>query len=60
MNFFFDVEALHDFFFDRTSFNIKGMQSSAQFSYSTAQVNSLFNWSLDFLEIRVSELSRKK
>ena len=39
---FFDVEALHDFYFDRTSFNIKGMQSFAKFNYSTAQGGSLF------------------
>ena len=45
--YFFDVEALHDFFiFDRTSFNIKGMQSLAQFNYSTAQGDSLFGVSI--------------
>ena len=46
MNFFFDVEALHEFFFDRTSFNIKGIQSSAQFNYSTAQGDTLFGVSI--------------
>ena len=46
MHLFFDVEALHDFFFDRTSFNIKGMQSFAQFNYSTAQGDSLFGVSV--------------
>ena len=44
--FFFDVEALHDVFFDRTSFNLKDMQSSAQFNYSTAQGDSLFGVSI--------------
>ena len=56
--FFTDVKALHDFFFDSTSFNVKEMQSFAQFNYSTAEGGSL--WSLDFREIRVSRLSRKK
>ena len=42
MNFFFDVKALHDFFFDSTSFNVKEMQSFAQFNYGTAQGDSLF------------------
>ena len=46
MNFFFDVETLHDFFFDRTFFNIIGIQSSAQFNYSTAQGDSLFGVSI--------------
>ena len=42
MNFFFNVKALHDFFFDSTSFNVKEMQSFAQFNYSTAEGDSLF------------------
>ena len=43
MNFFFDVKALHDFFFAKsTSFNVKVMQNFAQFNYSTAEGNSLF------------------
>ena len=42
MNFFFKVKALHDFFFDSTSFNVKEMQSFAQFNYSTAEGHSLF------------------
>ena len=55
--FFFDVEALLDFFFffDRTSFNVKGMQSFPQFNYCTAQGDSLFN-----VEIRVPRVLRKK
>ena len=40
--FFFDVKTLHDFFFDSTSFNVKEMQSLAQFNYSTAEGDSLF------------------
>ena len=39
--FLFDVEALHDFYFDRTSFNNKGMQSFAQFNYSLFGVSIL-------------------
>ena len=46
MHFDFDVEALHDFFFDRTSFNIKGMQSFPQFNCSTAQGGILFGVSI--------------
>ena len=57
MNFFFSPSCLHVFFFrrgssaqffisDRTSFNIKGMQSLAQFNYSTAQGDSLFGVSI--------------
>ena len=42
MNFFSNVKALHDFFFDSTSFNVKEMQSFAQFNYSTAEGDSLF------------------
>ena len=42
MNFFFNVKALHDFFSDSTSFNVKEMQSFAQFNYSTAEGDSLF------------------
>ena len=48
------MEALHDFFFDRTSFSVKGF---AQFHYSTAQGDSLFGGSIR--EIRVSRLLRK-
>ena len=41
--FFFSTWKLcTNFFFHRTSFNIKGTQSSAQFNYSTAQGDSLF------------------
>lgn len=39
--FSFDVEALHDYFSDRTSFKVKSMQSFAQFHYSTAKGDSL-------------------
>ena len=43
MNFFFDVKALHDFFFAKsTSFNVKEMKNFAQFNYSTAEGDSLF------------------
>ena len=42
MNFFSNVKALHDFFFDSTSFNVKEMQSFAQFNYSTGEGDSLF------------------
>ena len=47
MYFFFDVEAMHDFFFvDRTFFNDKGVQRIVQFNYSTAQGDSLFGVSI--------------
>ena len=42
MIFFFNVKALHHFFFDSTSFNVKEMQSFAKFNYSTAEGDSLF------------------
>ena len=44
--FFSDVEAMHDFFFDRTFFNVKGLQRIVQFNYSTAQGDSLFGVSI--------------
>ena len=44
--FFFDVEAMHNFFFDRTFFNVKGLQRIVQFNYSTAQGDSLFGVSI--------------
>ena len=55
--FFFSPICLHEFFFrrgssarifffDRTSFNIKGIQSSAQFNYSAAQGDTLFGVSI--------------
>ena len=42
MNFFFVVQLCTIFFFDSTSFNVKEMQSFAQFNYSTADGDSLF------------------
>ena len=39
---FFDVKLCIIFFFDSTSFNVKEMQSFAQFNYSTAEGDSLF------------------
>ena len=53
MNLFFSANCLHDFFFrhkssarffflDSTSFNVKEMQSFAQFNYGTAEDDSLF------------------
>ena len=36
------MRALHDFFSDSTSFDVKEMQSFAQFNYSTALGDSLF------------------
>ena len=52
MNFSFSANCLHAFFFQRessarcffdsTSFNVKEMQSFAQFNYSTAEGDSLF------------------
>ena len=42
MNFFFRRESSARFFFDITSFNVKEMQSFAQFNYSTAEGDSLF------------------
>ena len=45
--FFFRRESSARFFFlDRTSLNIKGIQSSAQFNYSTAQGDTLFGVSI--------------
>ena len=44
--FVFDVEAMHDFFFDRIFFNVKGLQRIEQFNYSTAQGDSLFGVSI--------------
>ena len=47
MNFFFSTWKLCTiFFFDRTSFNIKGIQSSAHFNYSAAQGDTLFGVSI--------------
>ena len=41
------MEALNIFFFfDRTSFNVKGMQSFAQFNDSSAKGDSLFEVSI--------------
>ena len=34
------------FFFDRTFFNVKGLQRIVQFNYSTAQGDSLFGVSI--------------
>ena len=52
MNFFVSANCLHEFFFRResserfffksTSFNVKEMQTFAQFNYSTAEDDSLF------------------
>ena len=52
MNFFLSANCLHEsffqressarFFFDSTSFNVKEMQSFAQFNYSNAESDSLF------------------
>ena len=43
MIFFFDVKALHDFFFAKsTSFNVQEMQNFPQFNYSTAEGDRLF------------------
>ena len=40
------MKALHNLFFDRTSFNIEGIKSFAQFNYSTTQGDSLIGVSI--------------